>query len=144
MSIVFYCFRHLWRHNPQNLEITVPSFCMQHHFAMIHHLWKFHFFSSSRAYSKNRGGGHSAPPMYGVAPNRPCEVGLSGETLILRKVGYHWKFLTWQKHDFHEEMVMCKVAQDNRRNIFKKLYFLTQSYFHHMRLNFADFPNFTT
>ena len=76
ISIVFYCFSHLWRHNPQNIEIEVLIFCMEPHFAMIHHLWKFHRFSISRTYSKNRG--HYVPPlMYGVAQNRPCEVGLN-------------------------------------------------------------------
>ena len=71
ISIVFYCFRHLLRHNPQNIDITVLIFSMQPHFTMIHHLWKFHFFSISRTYSKNRGGhfvhvwSYSKSPMWG-------------------------------------------------------------------------------
>ena len=55
ISIVFYCFRHLWRHNPQNIDITVLIFCIQPYFTMIHHLWKFHQFSISRT-------SQSAPP----------------------------------------------------------------------------------
>ena len=50
--------------------MTVLIFCMQPYSTMIHHLWKFHLLSISRTYSKNM------YSMYGVAQNRPCEVGL--------------------------------------------------------------------
>ena len=59
ISIVFYCFRHLWCHNPQNKSITVLIFCIKPPFTMIHHLWRFHPFSISGTYLENRGGGHN-------------------------------------------------------------------------------------
>ena len=69
ISIVFYCFRHLWRHNLPNIDLTVLICYIKPHFTLIHHLWKFHFFSISRTYLKNSA-------IYGVAQNRQCEVGL--------------------------------------------------------------------
>ena len=50
ISTIFYCLRHLWRHNLQNKDITVLNFCMQPHFTMIHHFRKFYFSSVSRTF----------------------------------------------------------------------------------------------
>ena len=98
ISIVFYCFSHLWRYNPQNINIEVLIFCMEPHFAMIHHLWKFHLFSISRTYSKNRG--KVPPPMYGVAQNRSCGVGLKFQFLFEGALIWGrmtWGVLSWRK-----------------------------------------------
>ena len=70
ISIVFYCFRNLWRHNLPNIDITVPIFCMQPYFSMIRHIWKFQLFNISITYLKNRGGtyhvwSYSKSPMWG-------------------------------------------------------------------------------
>ena len=62
ISIVFYCFRPLWRHNLPNIDMTVLIFSIQPHLTMIHHLWKFHLFSISKTHLKNRGGAQSALP----------------------------------------------------------------------------------
>ena len=89
ISIVFYCFRPLWRHNLPNIDMTVLIFSIQAHFMMIHHLWKFHLFSISKTHLKNRGGHKVPSPMYGVAQNRPCEVGLM--LLWSQRKWFRWK-----------------------------------------------------
>ena len=62
-SIVFYCFRHIWRDNLPNIDITALIFCsVQPHFTMIHHLWKFRLFSINRTCLKIRG--HKVPPLH--------------------------------------------------------------------------------
>ena len=120
--IVFYCFRHLRRHNPQNIDITVLIFCMQPHFTTIHHLWKFHLFSISGTYSKNRGG----TPMYGDAQNRPCEVGSKRGIFMCIYVSV-WKlslFCTVVQYTISNKIKIKGKAQSLRLNIKSFLYLI--------------------